>query len=93
VVFGNEYRVHVQEVIPVKSKAYRAVDVNRIELAGWLEGRDEIVVHAGVWQPCSESIAQTSLKTGRMPIGIWHPGLTKLYHSQIVRLPTELAAI
>jgi transposase len=48
VVFGKEYRVHVQEVIPVKSKAYRAVDVNRIELAKWLEGRDETVVHAGL---------------------------------------------
>jgi transposase len=48
VVFGNEYRVHVQEVIPVKSKAYRAVDVNRVQLAGWLDGRDEAVVHAGL---------------------------------------------
>jgi hypothetical protein len=29
-VFGEEYRVHVQEVIPMKSKAYRDVDVNRL---------------------------------------------------------------
>jgi transposase len=47
-VFGNEYRVHVQEVIPVKNKAYRAVDVNRIELHSWLPEREEAVVHAGV---------------------------------------------
>jgi len=32
----------------MKSKAYRAVDVNRIELANVLEGRDETVVHAGL---------------------------------------------
>ena len=32
----------------MKSKAYRAVDVNRIELEAWLEGRDEAVVHAGL---------------------------------------------
>jgi transposase len=48
VVFGNEYRFHVQEVIPMKSKAYRAVDVNAIDPAKWLEGRDEKEVHAGL---------------------------------------------
>jgi transposase len=47
-VFGNEYRVHVQEVIPMKSRAYRAVDVNRVEPAAWLQGRDEAIVHAGL---------------------------------------------
>src|SRR5438876_630479 len=48
VVFGKEYRVHVQEVIPMKSKAYRAVDVNRVDAAAWLQGREESVVHAGL---------------------------------------------
>jgi transposase len=48
VVFGIEYRVHVQEVIPMKSKAYRATDVNRIELTRVLEGRSEREVHAGL---------------------------------------------
>jgi transposase len=48
VVFGNEYRVHVQEVIPMKSKAYRAVDVNRIEPEALLQDRDETLVHAGL---------------------------------------------
>src|SRR5713101_8263716 len=33
---------------PMKSKAYRAVDVNGIELEAWLEGRDEAVVHVGL---------------------------------------------
>ncbi len=47
-VFGNDYRFHVQEVIPVKSRAYRAVDVNRIELDDWLAGREGLVVHAGL---------------------------------------------
>ncbi len=28
-VFGNDYRFHVQEVIPAKSRAYRAVDVKK----------------------------------------------------------------
>ena len=55
-VFGNEYRVHVQEVIPMKSRAYRAVDVNRVEPAAWLQGRDEGIVHAGLDFPCSEGI-------------------------------------
>jgi transposase len=32
----------------MRSKAYRAVDVNRIELGQWLEGRDEAVVYAGL---------------------------------------------
>ena len=48
VVFGEEYHVHVQEVIPMKSRAYRAVDVNRVEPAAWLQGRDEAIVHAGL---------------------------------------------
>jgi transposase len=48
VVFGNEYRVHVQEVIPVKSKAYRAVDVNNVQAAVWLRQRQETMVHAGL---------------------------------------------
>jgi transposase len=48
VVFGNEYRVHVQEVIPMKSKAYRAVDVNRIECEKLLEGRGTVDAHAGL---------------------------------------------
>jgi transposase len=47
-VFGNEYRVHVQEVIPVRSKAYRAVAVNGITAEAWLQQRDETVVHAGL---------------------------------------------
>ena len=47
-VFGNDYRFHVQEVIPVKSRTYRAVDVNRIELDDWLADRDGLVVHAGL---------------------------------------------
>ena len=46
VAFGKEYRVHVQEVIPMKSKAYRAVDVNRVEPAAWLSEREQAVVHA-----------------------------------------------
>jgi transposase len=32
----------------MKSKAYRAVDVNRIEPERWREGRDEVEVHAGL---------------------------------------------
>lgn len=32
----------------MKSRAYRAVDVNRIELASWLPERTEAVVHAGL---------------------------------------------
>lgn len=32
----------------MKSKAYRAVDVNRVEAAAWLQERDEAVVHAGL---------------------------------------------
>ena len=47
-VFGKGHRVHVQEVIPMKSKAYRAVDVNRVDLAAWLKDRDEGLVHAGL---------------------------------------------
>jgi transposase len=39
---------HVQEVIPVKSRAYRACDVNRIELDDWLAGRGESLVHVGL---------------------------------------------
>jgi transposase len=49
-VFGNEYRFHVQEVIPMKSKAYRAVDVKQVDLERLLaerEGRGQ-VVHAGL---------------------------------------------
>jgi transposase len=48
VVFGNEYRVHVQEVIPMKSRAYRATDVNGIELARVLAERSAVEVHAGL---------------------------------------------
>jgi transposase len=48
VVFGNEYRFHVQEVIPMKSRAYRAVDVNRIDVEKVLAPRDQEVVHAGL---------------------------------------------
>jgi transposase len=48
VVFGKEYRFHVQEVIPMKSKAYRAVEVNRIDAAVWLQERCEAMVHAGL---------------------------------------------
>jgi transposase len=47
-VFGNEYRFHVQEVIPVKSRTYRAVDVNRIDPDEWLGDRDGTMVHAGL---------------------------------------------
>jgi transposase len=32
----------------MSSKAYRATDVNRIDIAKWLEGRTEIDVHAGL---------------------------------------------
>lgn len=32
----------------MKSKAYRAVDVNRVEAAVWLQERDEAVVYAGL---------------------------------------------
>lgn len=32
----------------MKSRAYRAVDVNGIDLAKWLEGRKEEIVHAGL---------------------------------------------
>jgi len=32
----------------MKSKAYRAVDVNRIDLAKWLDGREQSTVHAGL---------------------------------------------
>jgi transposase len=48
VVFGDEYRVHVQEVIPMKSRAYRAVDVNRVEPGLWLHEREQAVVYAGL---------------------------------------------
>jgi transposase len=48
-VFGKEHHFRVQEVIPMKSRAYRAVDVNRIDLAKCLEGRSEgVVVQAGL---------------------------------------------
>lgn len=48
-VIGNDYRFHVQEVIPVKSRAYRAVDVNRIERDDWFAGRAGAgLVHAGL---------------------------------------------
>jgi transposase len=47
-VFGKEYRIHVQEVIPMKSKAYRAVEVNRIEAKAWLQDRLGTVVYAGL---------------------------------------------
>ena len=32
----------------MSSKAYRATDVNRIDIAKWLEGRTESIVHAGL---------------------------------------------
>jgi len=32
----------------MKSRAYRATDVNRVELGEWLDGRAETVVHAGL---------------------------------------------
>lgn len=32
----------------MKSRAYRAVDVNRVELGSWLQEREEAVVHAGL---------------------------------------------
>jgi transposase len=48
VVFRVEYRFHVQEVIPMKSRAYRAVDVNRIDVAKLLEGRGVDAVHTGL---------------------------------------------
>src|ERR1700676_3529118 len=48
VVFGNEYRVHVQEVIPMKSRAYQAIAVNRVDVACLLHERDEAVVHVGL---------------------------------------------
>jgi transposase len=32
----------------MKSKAYRAVDVNRVDLAAWVKDRDEGLVHAGL---------------------------------------------
>lgn len=32
----------------MKSKAYRAVDVNRVDLGEWLRGRAEALVHAGL---------------------------------------------
>jgi len=46
-VVGNDYRIHVQEVIPMKSKAYRAVDVNRVDLGECLAGRTPLLVHVG----------------------------------------------
>jgi hypothetical protein len=48
-VFGKEYRVHVQEVIPMKNRAYRAVDVNRVdkELAS-LDLRETLVADTGM---------------------------------------------
>jgi transposase len=48
VVFGKEYHFHVQEVIPMKSKAYRAVDVNRVEIGAWLEERGDAAVQVGL---------------------------------------------
>src|SRR5580704_4780322 len=48
VVFGKEYRFHVQEVIPMKSRAYRAVDVNRVEVGSWLEERGDTGVFVGL---------------------------------------------
>jgi transposase len=47
-VFGKDYRFHVQEVIPMKSRAYRAVDVNRVEAAACLEERGDTPVHVGL---------------------------------------------
>src|SRR5215470_12080346 len=46
--FGNESLVHVQEVIPMKSKAYRAVAVNSVPLTAVLQQHPESVVHAGL---------------------------------------------
>jgi transposase len=46
----TEYRFHVQEVIPMKSKAYRAIDVNGIkmdEIELLLRERKETTVHVG----------------------------------------------
>jgi transposase len=48
VVFGKEYHFHVQEVIPMKSKAYRAMDVNRVEIGAWLEERGNAAVQVGL---------------------------------------------
>jgi transposase len=48
VVFGKEYRFHVQEVIPMKSRAYRAVDVNRVEVGAWLQERGDTGVFVGL---------------------------------------------
>jgi len=47
---NTEYRFHVQEVIPMKSKAYRAIDVNGIkpeEIELLLRERKETTVHVG----------------------------------------------
>ena len=38
----------MQKVIPTRSKAYRAVDVNRIQLDRLLPQRHEQLVHAGL---------------------------------------------
>jgi hypothetical protein len=46
-VVGEEHRIHVQEVIPMKSKAYRAVEVNRVDLSKCWQGRSPGLVHVG----------------------------------------------
>src|SRR5262245_2982665 len=40
--------LHMQKVIPMKSKAYRAIDVNHLELDRLLAQRHEGFVHAGL---------------------------------------------
>jgi transposase len=46
-VVGEEHRIHVQEVIPMKSKVYRTVAVNRVNLDDLFQGRSPALVHVG----------------------------------------------
>jgi transposase len=81
VVFGNEYRVHVQEVIPVKSRAYRAVAVNRVDVTNLLHERSETVIHVGL------DVGKESI------LGILRWGIDDFERPWRIRNPFEIAAL
>ncbi len=56
-VIGNGYRVHVPgKVIPMKSRAYRAVDVNGVDVGACLRERGAKQLCMRVWISSKESI-------------------------------------
>jgi hypothetical protein len=63
----------LQKVIPRKNKAYRAVDVNTLNLAALLEHRHEDLVHAGLDVSKDSSSA---LYTGAATISTAHGAST-----------------